>query len=236
MKVITATEKYQTKEFEIDCFLAGGINKCWEWQEEVIKQLYMISQNPNTRLDYLNIYNPRRKNFPINDPNTSNEQIAWEFENLQKMNIFSMYFCGNTESDQPICFYELGRNLEIFRNNNELDHVIITVEGDFKRVQDVVIQVKLVVGNTSKVTVIPINSEEDRLKAAKLHATKIAEIYSKIIKSKFLPTMPNEYYTQQTPYLVEVDRINKYYTESYNSYWRSFWNNVTSSSSTKKYF
>jgi len=181
MKVITAVEEYQSKDFEVDCFLAGGITNCWEWQNEVIKQLDSFTQDPRIKLDHLNIYNPRRKNFPIDDPNASTEQITWEFNNLQKMKIFSMYFCGNTVSDQPICFYELGRNLEVFRANNDLDHVVITVEGDFKRVQDVVIQVRLVVGNDFSVTVVPIKSDEDRLEAARVHAMKIAEAYHSVM-------------------------------------------------------
>lgn len=81
-------------------FLAGGITNCKDWQKEVIKEL---------EFENISIFNPRQENFDITDKNASFKQISWEFERLEQMDIFSMYFC-NSESDQPICMYELGRN------------------------------------------------------------------------------------------------------------------------------
>lgn len=135
MRVITAPEDLTVNPNEISCFLAGGITNCPEWQDEVIS---MLKDEDN-----LVLFNPRRKNFPIHDPNASEEQIKWEFRALSNCDIFSMYFCAG-ESDQPICMYELGRNLAIRQLRKKLDNVIITVEPEYKREADVYIQTDLV--------------------------------------------------------------------------------------------
>ena len=44
-------------------FLAGGITNCELWQNDIIKLLKDKEE--------LTIYNPRRKNFPINDPSAA---------------------------------------------------------------------------------------------------------------------------------------------------------------------
>jgi hypothetical protein len=106
MKVITAIDEYNERKQENDvfCFLAGGITNCAEWQDAVLDLL-------KDEDDHLIIFNPRRKKFPINDPTASFEQIKWEFDHLMNCDIFSMYFDGTEQSDQPICFYELGKYL-----------------------------------------------------------------------------------------------------------------------------
>jgi len=130
MQVITAPE---TVDGYPTVFLAGGITNCPEWQDEIIARL---SQYDNAIL-----LNPRRKNFPIDDPNAAREQITWEFHALNNATIFSIWFSGG-ESDQPICMYELGRHLERFKNTP--DRVVIGIEDGYNRKQDVEIQTKLV--------------------------------------------------------------------------------------------
>ena len=106
--------------------------------------------------DNLIVFNPRRKNFPINDPSASLEQIQWEFDYLEQCNIFSMYFDGPTKSDQPICFYELGRNIERMKMKFPDDwdkRIIITGNYQFKRIDDVVIQTMLASNGKIKVNV-----------------------------------------------------------------------------------
>ena len=140
MKVITGIENYIPQENDICVFLAGGITNCHEWQDEVIKNLESFPYTDN-----LIIFNPRRKNFPIHDPNASRQQIEWEFKWLERMDIFSMYFCKD-DSDQPICLYELGRNLVRMQNrfpSDWEDRIIITCEKGYKRQQDVIIQTEL---------------------------------------------------------------------------------------------
>jgi len=117
-------------------FLAGGITNCKNWQKEVIKEL---------EFENISIFNPRQENFDITDKNASFKQISWEFERLEQMDIFSMYFC-NGESDQPICMYELGRNILKMQNrfpNDWEKRIIISVEDEYKRKKDVIIQTQL---------------------------------------------------------------------------------------------
>ena len=172
MKVITAVENYERQKGDFFIFLAGGITKCWEWQKAVIEELQKKD------LPHLVLFNPRRDNFPINDPNASEEQIKWEFKYLEQMDAFSMYFCGNTESDQPICFYELGRNVaRLMKYPGGHTRIAVTCEGDFRRKADVVIQTDLATRIGGFVSVVHIENEEDRLKSAKIHADAIAAIY-----------------------------------------------------------
>ena len=148
MKVITAPEIYYPTHDEISVFLAGGITNCTDWQSEVIRIMPDIGSTNN-----LVIFNPRRDNFPINDPNAARDQIKWEFDALNKMDIFSMYFCGG-ESDQPICMYELGRYISQIQMRfpcNWWERIVVSCEDNYKRKQDVKIQVSLGTDNQCRV-------------------------------------------------------------------------------------
>lgn len=147
MRVITAPEPLDIKDDEIAVFLAGGITNCEDWQKEVI-DLLQYNNRPNV-IERLVIFNPRRENFPIHDPNAAQEQIEWEFNALEKCDIFSMYFSGG-DSDQPICMYELGRNIVRMQMKHPLDwkdRIVITIEKGYKREQDVRIQTQLACGD-----------------------------------------------------------------------------------------
>jgi hypothetical protein len=133
MHVIIAPEPFDGIT-EPCCFLAGGITGCPEWQTSIIE---MLSEKDGI------LFNPRRPNFPIHDPNAAREQITWEFNALERADVFSMWF-SNCASDQPICFYELGRHLALRKMYGDLDNVVIGVEKGFKRSQDVYIQTELV--------------------------------------------------------------------------------------------
>ena len=155
MKVITAIENYNLNQLEIPCFLAGGITNCSEWQKDVIKGLNE-KLNGDLQSNCLILFNPRRENFPINDPNASLDQIKWEYNWLEKCQIFSMYFDGTAKSDQPICFYELGRNIERMKQKFPKSwqlRTVISVDSNFKRYNDVIIQSKLATNNEIKVNV-----------------------------------------------------------------------------------
>ena len=157
IKVITSPEIYgvDENENEIRCFLAGGITNCHDWQSKVIDELIRLDKEEQTMKnnivkDYnLVIFNPRRENFPINDPTAARNQITWEFDNLEMMDIFSMYFCAG-ESDQPICMYELGRNVAVLTalNDDPLYYICLSVENEYKRKQDVEIQMELALGES----------------------------------------------------------------------------------------
>lgn len=180
MKVITAPIDYNRKKDDICIFLAGGITNCPNWQNEVINELkkYKID-------DDLILFNPRRKNFPINNPNAAEEQITWEFKYLSIMDIFSMYFTGG-DSDQPICMYELGRYTLWMKNRfkSYKDRIIVSVEDDYNRKKDVQIQMKLACKNADFVFT---NSNP------KKHAEKIYNQYIKMkLKKELLYRLSND--------------------------------------------
>lgn len=117
-------------------FLAGGISNCKNWQKMVIEEL---------KYDDLSVFNPRQEYFNIMDKNASCKQIEWEFKRLEQMDIFSMYFCDSI-SEQPICMYELGRNIVRMQNRFPSDwqkRIVVGIEEGYKREGDVVIQLSL---------------------------------------------------------------------------------------------
>jgi len=107
MKVITAPEYYAPKKTDITVFLAGGITNCDDWQDIVIGYLLGL---PADQTENLVVYNPRRNEWPSNsDDEEIRRQIHWEADYIRCADIFSMYFTNTKKSDQPICFYELGK-------------------------------------------------------------------------------------------------------------------------------
>ena len=187
MKVVTAIDDYAVQGTDILCFLAGGITKCWEWQDKVIESL---GHYPCT--DRLVVFNPRRKNFPIDDPNASYEQIKWEFKWLERCDIFSMYF-AESESVQPICMYELGRNIVRMQNRfptSYQDRIVVSCEEGYSRINDVQIQIGLALGGIETIT-----KHIDNFKLTSLstlspntrgHAMKIAYRYYSLTDLKSL--------------------------------------------------
>lgn len=146
MRVITAPGYYEPYDKDISVFLAGGITNCHDWQKNVIDTM---KNDYSVINDSLVLFNPRRDNFPIHDKSAARQQIAWEFDMIEKCNIFSMYFSSG-DSDQPICMYELGRNIlrmQMRFPTDWQDRIIITVEGGYRRKQDVLIQTELATQN-----------------------------------------------------------------------------------------
>jgi hypothetical protein len=78
-------------------FLAGGITGCPDWQSQLID---LLADAP------FDLFNPRRKNFPIQDPSAAAEQIAWEHRHLRQATAIAFWFAA--EQLQPIVLYELG--------------------------------------------------------------------------------------------------------------------------------
>lgn len=177
MKVITAIEDHMPNPGEVWCFLAGGITNCPEWQDKVIEYLKRFEDT-----DDLVIFNPRRKNFPIDDPNASQEQIKWEFYYLERMGLFSMYFSSG-ESDQPICMYELGRNLTRMQcdfPDDFSDRIIITVEDGYRRKNDVIIQTDLATDYSVSTMICG-----DFNEGTYAHASRIYGAYRRIVDSRY---------------------------------------------------
>lgn len=109
-------------------FLAGGITGCPNWQQEMVK---LLSDTD------LIIFNPRRANFPIDDPSAALGQITWEHNYLRAADTISFWFAK--ETIQPITLYELGSW------STRLDKdILIGVHPEYPRRQDVEIQTRLV--------------------------------------------------------------------------------------------
>jgi hypothetical protein len=79
-------------------FLAGGISECPDWQSEMVELLKGTD---------IILFNPRRRNFPIDDPNAAEEQINWEDHYLFHADSILYWFCEETL--QPIVMNEHGQ-------------------------------------------------------------------------------------------------------------------------------
>lgn len=127
LKMIYVEAPKITTENKKSLFLAGGITGCPDWQKEVVDNI--------SDLDII-VYNPRRKNFPIDDPTASFKQIKWEHDMLRKADIISFWFCSETMC--PIVLYELGAW------SMTQKPLVIGMDPEYSRRQDVEIQTKLV--------------------------------------------------------------------------------------------
>jgi len=107
-------------------FLAGGITGCENWQ---LKMKEYLSNVP------IVLFNPRQKDFPIDDPNAAQAQIAWEHEYLKKASMILFWFPPETLC--PIVLYELGAWSMTDKK------IFVGVHPEYKRKQDVEIQTKL---------------------------------------------------------------------------------------------
>lgn len=176
MYVITAAENYEPFTKLTSCttvFLAGGITNCPLWQDKVIAQI----RDKWIATEHLVIFNPRRKDFPINDKFAAYQQIQWEYEMLDNCDIFSMYFSSG-ESDQPICMYELGRNIlrmQMRFPSDWQDRIVISVEDGYKRKQDVLIQTQLATNNK-----IFVNTQVSENICLEYHVENIIKAFKKL--------------------------------------------------------
>ena len=177
---ITAPEHRYFPPKSLKVFLAGGICKCELWQQTVIKLLLndeTISLSPD--FNDLYILNPRRVDW-IDEPGAAERQIEWEFDMIERCDMFTMYFAGG-ESDQPICMYELGRNIEKMKTkfpDSWWERIVITCDSSYKRLNDVIVQTRLATDGLVKV-----NVENTPYDSMQLHYKKIKEqlkfIYAK---------------------------------------------------------
>lgn len=178
MRIITAPYYYEPFAKDTSVFLAGGITNCGNWQQKIIKQLV---DNYDYDYDSLVVFNPRRENFPIWDKSAAYEQIEWEFKMLERCDIFSMYFPSG-ESDQPICMYELGRNILRMQMRfpaDWRDRIIISVEDGYKRKQDVLIQTGLATQDT-----VLINTQTSPWICLSYHLEMIIRAYKKLSNAR----------------------------------------------------
>lgn len=128
-KYIEALGNYDkwSKDSGASIFMAGGITNCPDWQQEVRGLLKGI--------DGLVLLNPRRADFPIDDPNASKDQITWEYDMLREADTIMFWFPKETLC--PIVLYELGAWSKTTKP------IFIGVHPDYQRRQDVEIQTAL---------------------------------------------------------------------------------------------
>jgi hypothetical protein len=110
-------------------FLAGGITNCPDWQQEAI-ELFTTFKTP------LVIFNPRQKNFDVNDPTASKKQIIWEYNCLKAVDAILFWFSEG--SLNPIVLFEYGKELGRKRNN-----IFVGCHPNYPRLTDVIIQTYL---------------------------------------------------------------------------------------------
>ena len=127
MDYIECPSTYSPELFRRSIFLAGGITNCPNWQQEMVR---LLSATNYTLL------NPRRKNFPIDDPNAGREQIVWAYHALRDANAILFWFPCETLC--PIVLYELGA----WSMTNK--PLYVGVHPKYERRKDVEIQTELV--------------------------------------------------------------------------------------------
>ena len=132
MKYIESPKTYSRIKAELmregkTLFLAGGITGCPDWQWRVKVALHNVN---------VVIFNPRRKDFPINDPAAAQTQIEWEYNHLRKA--FMILFWFPSETLCPIVLYELGTWSMTDKK------IFVGIHPEYKRRQDVEIQTRLV--------------------------------------------------------------------------------------------
>jgi hypothetical protein len=154
MKEIQAPE-YYIDSSKVSVFLAGGITDCPNWQSTVIEELKDTD---------LLIYNPRRDNFPREDPSEARNQVQWEYIHLTKIvDIISFWFSKGS-SPQPIALYELGRYATILADNGKKDRLVVGVDPDYSRREDVLYQLEFMGYDVSSLTSNDLNTHIKNIK------------------------------------------------------------------------
>jgi hypothetical protein len=114
-------------------FLAGGVTGCPDWQKQMTILLVGAAQKAFTPPM---VFNPRRADFPIHDPNAARAQIRWEHDRLREAHAILFWFCAETLN--PIVLYELGAWSMTDKP------LFVGVHPDYQRRADVEIQTELV--------------------------------------------------------------------------------------------
>ena len=108
-------------------FLAGGISGTHDWQAELVA---LLADLP------LVLLNPRRRNFPMDDPSAAQAQIEWEFRHLRRATAVVFWFPPETLC--PIALFELGGRIAATKQA-----LFVGTHPDYKRRLDVEIQLQL---------------------------------------------------------------------------------------------
>lgn len=111
---------------ETSLFLGGGITGCFDWQAKMCQLLADTD---------LVIFNPRRKHWPMDDPNATKKQIKWEYDHLLWSDINMFWFAPETLC--PITLLEYGK--WVVRNKP----LFVGCDPEYKRLLDVQVQTAL---------------------------------------------------------------------------------------------
>ncbi|UBU17419.1 nucleoside 2-deoxyribosyltransferase domain-containing protein [Nonomuraea gerenzanensis] len=110
-------------------FLAGGITGVADWQREAARVLGRCGAV---------VLNPRRRDFPMGDPDAAPAQIAWEHHHLHLPGVLTMFWFPPGDSTQPIALLELGAALD-----NPARAIVAGADPGYPRVADVRWQTRL---------------------------------------------------------------------------------------------
>jgi len=145
-------------------FLSGGITNCPDWQSEIVEMLKDTD---------LIIFNPRRKNFPIHDPNAAKEQIKWEYKHFELCKLHLFWFSRG--SLNPIVLFEYGRWSYIVKKFWQYHRkIFVGIDPEYERRQDVEIQTEL------------LDPIQDHLKIVYSLSELTNQIIEKVSKTKWL--------------------------------------------------
>lgn len=108
-------------------FLAGGITGTFDWQADIAARLADLP---------LVLLNPRRRNFPMDDPSAARGQIEWEYRHLRRATAVLFWFPPETLC--PIALFELGA-----RTLAPHQPLFVGTHPDYQRRLDVEIQLSL---------------------------------------------------------------------------------------------
>jgi hypothetical protein len=113
-------------------FIAGGISGCPEWQNEAVSKI--LTETIHFSIKPL-LFNPRRRNFSMDDPTVSIDQIVWENYYLRTSDAILFWFPKETLC--PITLFELGAW------SSSRKPLFVGTDVEYKRRHDVVIQMGL---------------------------------------------------------------------------------------------
>jgi len=95
MKYIEAPDEFDGRGPAV--FLAGGITGAEYWQAQLANSLRELPAA---------VLNPRRQQFPADDPAAARQQIEWEHRHLRLASLVAFWFPPPTLC--PIALFELG--------------------------------------------------------------------------------------------------------------------------------
>jgi len=126
MRYVECPRTFRKEIGEPSLFLAGGITGVENWQQEMVGLLHDLP---------VILLNPRRAQFPKDNPNIEVEQITWEYKHFRKATAILFWFTPPTLN--PITLFELGQWSVASKN------LFIGIHPEYARKQDVEIQMGL---------------------------------------------------------------------------------------------